>query len=118
MMSRFEITFEGRLVNMGSEKALGSAEVEAVMDLVVDEFDKIGAEDIDVSVDLGNSTLTVSVTEEGADLPEAQIRGNGTIRTAFHAAEIATPGWSINWTRAETLPEADNHPELEFAGAS
>ena len=112
-MNRYEITFEGRLVSTGLP--LNAEEVEQVVDEVVGQFEALGAEDIDVSTNLRECTLVVSITTEAEDLPAAQVLSNGTIRTAFHAAEVATPGWSIDWVRATTLPETDNHPDLVMA---
>ena len=109
-MTRFEITFNGRFES--TDGPLTSDAVESIVDLAVDELERLDAEDIDVSTNLKNHTVTVSITVEDEDLPEAQIKGSGTIRTAFHAAGAGTPGWRVDWTSAQTLPEADNHPEL------
>jgi hypothetical protein len=110
---RYEIIFDGRLVRTSG--SIGRDEVESFMDLFVEELEGIQAEDIDVSTNLQKCTVTVSVTTEDEDMLEAQIKGSSTIRTAFHAAGAATPGWSIDWTSARTLPEADNHPEPAHA---
>jgi hypothetical protein len=109
---RYEIRFDGQIVS-GSKTPLTSDDVEAFVDSAVEELEKINAEDIDVSTDLSKHVLTVSVTVEAADLLTAQGEGNSTIRTAFHAAGVGTPGWSIDWTYAQTVPESDSHPYLD-----
>lgn len=114
-MNRYEITFEGRLVSTGTP--LTRDEVEQVIDIVVGEFEKLEAEDIDISTNLAESTVVVSITTMSEDLPGGQEYGNGLVRTAFHAAEVATPGWSIDWVKATTLPETDNHPDGELVDA-
>ncbi|MHB8318164.1 MAG: hypothetical protein ACYDEP_02870 [Acidimicrobiales bacterium] len=109
-MPRYEITVQGKL--SGVENDLAPEEIESVVDGVVAQLEALNAEDIDVSTNLQDSIVVVSVTKEADSLPIAQEIGNGIIRTAFHAAEVATPGWLINWVMAKTLPEQDNHPNL------
>ena len=115
---RYEVVFEGQIVSTKHEKLTREA-VDGFVDLFVAELERIGAEDIDVSTDVSTGCITASVTTEADDLPSAQVSGGGTIRTAFHAAGAATPGWSVHWTKAKTVPEEDSHPEVEwdFAGA-
>lgn len=112
---RYEVCFRGRIVS-GADDALTRDEVETYVDAAVLELEKLCAEDIDVSTNLGDSSLIVSVTVESVDLLTAQLEGNGTIRTAFHAAGVGTPGWSIDWTEARTVPESDDHPDVALAG--
>jgi hypothetical protein len=109
-LRRFEITFIGHF--SGTNGPLTADQVEKLVDLAVAELEALDAEDIDVSTNLREFSVTVSISLEDEDLPEAQIKGSGTIRTAFHAAGAGTPGWRVDWTSAHTLPEADNHPEL------
>jgi len=109
-MTRFEITFNGQFT--GTSGPLTAAQVESLVDLAVKELETLDAEDIDVSTNLREFTVVVSISLEDEDLPTAQIKGSSTIRTAFHAAGAATPGWRVDWTSAQTVPEADNHPEL------
>ena len=113
-MNRYEIIFEGRLVSTTGDD-LSREAVEDSADRLAAELEKINAEDIDVSTNLRERTVTASVTTEADDALEAQIAGSTTIRTAFHAAEVGTPGWTIDWTSAQTIPEADCHPELATA---
>jgi hypothetical protein len=110
---RYEIRFDGQIVS-GSQTPLTQDDVEAFVDSAVAELEKINAEDIDVSTDLDNHTLTVSITVDVPDLLTAQVDGNTVIRTAFHAAGLGTPGWSIDWTHASTVPESDSHPDVEW----
>jgi len=113
-MTRFEITFNGRFTS--DDGPLTAEQVEEIVDLAVSELESLSAQDIDVSTNLQDYTMTVSITLEDVDLFTAQTNGSGTIRTAFHAVGVSTPGWRVDWTRAETLPEADNHPQMEPAG--
>ena len=113
-MNRYEIIFEGRLVSTTGD-APSRRVVEESADLLAAELEKTDAEDIDVSTNLSECTVTASVTAEANELAEAQIAGSTTLRAAFHAAEVGTPGWSIDWTSARTIPEADCHPELATA---
>jgi hypothetical protein len=113
-MTRFEITFNGLF--RSDDGPLTAEQVESLVDLAVEELESLAAEDIDVSTNLREYTITVSISLEADDLPTAQINGSGTIRTAFHAVGVHTPGWRVDWTKAETLPEADNHPQMETAG--
>lgn len=110
---RYEVIFEGQIVSMAAEQ-LTRAVVSNFVDVFVDELDHIDAEDIDVSTDLSTGGIIASVTTEAEDLPTAQVTGGGTIRSAFHAAGAATPGWSVHWTKAKTIPEEDSHPELDW----
>lgn len=114
---RYEVVFEGCIVS--ESEPLTRDSVDGFVEQFVAELERIDAEDIDVSTTLSTGRITVSVTTEAEDLPAAQIAGGGTIRTAFHAAGAATPGWSVHWMRARTVPEEDSHPEVawEFAGA-
>jgi len=111
---RYEVIFDGRLV-YDDGASPSQQQVESFVDKFVEELEVIQAEDIDVSTNLSECTITVSVTTENGDMLDAQIKGSGTIRSAFHAAGAATPGWSIAWTSAKTIPEADCYPEMATA---
>lgn len=113
---RYEVVVEGQIVSTTHEKLTRDA-VDGFVDLFASELENIHAEDIDVSTDLSTGCITVSVTTEADDLPSAQIAGSTTIRTAFHAAGAGTPGWSVHWMKAKTVPEEDSHPELEWQSA-
>ena len=93
---RFSATFYGQLVRTDNEMH-DPAEIEAYVDTAVAELEKMGAEDIDVSTNLRTAEVTVSISVEATDLVDAQTSGGGTIRSAFHAAEIGTPGWRTDW---------------------
>jgi hypothetical protein len=97
-VERYETTFCGVLVrtDAGDHSPKG---LEQYIDLVVAELEQLNADDIDVSTNLETSRIDVSISLESADLMEAQEDGGATIRAAFHAAEIATPGWKIDWVK-------------------
>jgi len=97
-VERYETTFCGVLVrtDAGDHSPKG---LEQYIDLVVAELEQLNADDIDVSTNLETSRIDVSISLESADLMEAQEDGGATIRAAFHAAEIATPGWKIDWAK-------------------
>ena len=102
-MTRFEIQFTGTLVYHGADPT--DPNLEAFIDSVVAELEKIYAEDIDVSTNLTTRNVSVSISLDAEDLFTAQVGGGGTIRTALHAAGAATPAWSIDWVKATTVPE-------------
>ncbi len=107
---RYSINFEGvLLLDEEPPQAPPAAEAEALLDLVVAELEEVGAEDISVVADADGGTISVSVSVVADDLESAQDRGNGTIRTAFHAAGAHTPGWTIDWTSASATREDDDH---------
>jgi hypothetical protein len=104
----YELEFEGRLVPIAPQPptlAQLAQGLEAFMGSVVVELERLKAKDIDVSTDLGTGHVRVGIAVEADELPTAQSVGSGTIRTAFHAAGAATPGWRMDWVRASTVPE-------------
>lgn len=103
-MTRYDLEFEGHLV---PDQPVSAEEFEAFVDSVVVELERVDAEDIDVSVNLQTHHVRVGIGVEADELPEAQERGSGTIRTAFHAAGARTPGWRVDWVRSCTVPEAE-----------
>jgi hypothetical protein len=107
---RYEVKFTGLLVHQGTDQA-DSGDVEAFVDTFVAELEEIDAEDIDVSTNIKDCAVSVSISLEAEDLPSAQVVGGGTIRTAFHAAGAATPEWSIEWVQATTVPEDDSEAD-------
>jgi hypothetical protein len=114
-VTRYEVIFDGILVPTDSDKVLASEDVETFVDLFAGELEEHHGEDIDVSTNLETHEITVSVTLEKDDLLEAQGVGSAIIRSAFHAAGAHTPGWEIDWIKARTVLEKDNHPELASA---
>ncbi len=114
-MTRYEVIFDGVLVPTESDRVLTSDGVETFVDLFAVELEVHGGEDIDVSTNLKTHEITVSVSLEKDGLLEAQEAGSAIIRSAFHAAGAHTPGWEIDWIKARTVLETDNHPELASA---
>lgn len=107
-MRRFDLEFEGHFVPAvpwpGDRFA---KELEAFVDSVVTELERLQAQDIDVSTDLETGHVAVRIAIEADELPSGQEVGSGTIRAAFHAAGAATPGWTVDWVRAKTVPEGE-----------
>jgi hypothetical protein len=106
-MSRYEASVQGRLIWVSDGSAVDAAQVETIIDLVVTELEKLDAEDIDVSTNLSDAHVRVAISLEAEDLLTAQVEGGGTLRAAFHAASIGTPGWDVDWIDACTVPEGD-----------
>lgn len=103
---RFDACFVGRLTKTDNSP-LVPADVENIVDRFVAELEQIDAHDIDVSTHLPTGVVRVSITIEADDLLTGQESGSALIRTAFHAAGTATPGWSIAWIEAKTIAEDD-----------
>lgn len=104
---RYDITFHG-VVSETTAGQLASPppdELEAFVDDVVDELEQLSAEDIDVSTNLGQALVRVSVSVESASIEQAQEEGNALVRSAFHAAGAQTPGWSVEWLRVSTAAQ-------------
>jgi hypothetical protein len=114
-VTRYEVIFDGVLIPTDSDAVLTSEDVETFVDLFAGELEQHRGEDIDVSTNLKTHEITVSVSLEREDLLEAQEAGSAIIRSAFHAAGAHTPGWEIDWIKARTVLEMDNHPELASA---
>jgi len=105
-MDRYESSFCGQL--MRTDGATHTpAEIETYIDLVVAELEQLGAQDIDVSTNLETGLVEASISLESPDLMDAQQAGSGAIRSAFHAAEIATPGWAIDWVGSSMQRDGD-----------
>ena len=114
-MTRYEVIFDGVLVPTDSDGVLASDGVETFVDLFAVELERHGGEDIDVSTNLKANEITVSVSLEKDELLVAQETGSAIIRSAFHTAGAHTPGWEIDWIKARTVLEMENHPELTSA---
>ncbi len=102
-MTLYELEVEGRLVRLGPQPrshARRAQDLEAFIDSVVAELDRLDAKDIDVSTNLATGRVRVGIAVEADDLPTAREVGSGTIRGAFHAAGAATPGWLVDWVKA------------------
>lgn len=102
---RFRVTFEGMIVD--DDGALMSPDsLDALLDQVSDELAKLpDGQDADTGgtlakglVEIAASIETVSGSEEAAT-KEALSKGGAIIRAALHAAQVATPGWSIEQLR-------------------
>jgi hypothetical protein len=103
-MNRYEARLTGVLVDDASPP--DPEILEGMIDAAVAELETLGAEDIDVSTNLGTGEFTVAISVEADDLPEGVLGAGGMIRTAFHTAGAATPHWSVNWVQARLVQES------------
>src|SRR5919106_4327831 len=98
---RFRVTFEGAIVD-DDGTLLSPDALDALLDQVTDELMQLSdAKDADVGGTLANGQVEIAVsvdtrsTSEEAATNEALVNGGGLIRSALHAAMVATPGWSL-----------------------
>jgi hypothetical protein len=105
---KYEVVFIGAIKGLRNKEILPEEIAEAALDSVMEHLVDLNA--IDPSISLtsaaGDIEVTVAVQAEAPD--EANQTGSGIIRTALHAAEIHTPGWTVDWCevrarRAEQL---------------
>ncbi|MEX0991040.1 MAG: hypothetical protein WD004_02035 [Actinomycetota bacterium] len=92
-MNRFSIIREGRIVDASGEPLVGD-DLEGLLDGVQEHLLTLtGIDDPDLGAMLATGDVRVCVDVEAADPAEAVRLGDGAIRTALHAAHIATPAW-------------------------
>lgn len=75
---------------------VGATNLDEHTDAVIEELLTLEDEslsDSDVTVELANSRVTVSVSAHAATFDEAVARGDVAIRTAIHASGGHTPEW-------------------------
>ncbi|MEO7836847.1 MAG: hypothetical protein ABIS21_04330, partial [Acidimicrobiales bacterium] len=60
------------------------------------------------SLDLARNLVRVAVAVDAADAIAAQEHGSGMLRSAFHAAEVGTPTWSVEWVEVSTQKQDDD----------
>lgn len=113
---RFRVTFEGAIVD-DDGSLMDPGALDSLLDQVMDELMKLSdGLDSDVGATLARGLVEVAVSVE-TDVniqPEATmdalVRGGAIIRTALLAAQVATPGWSVEQLRitieSDRLPEA------------
>ncbi|MGH9063638.1 MAG: hypothetical protein ACRD0L_06665 [Acidimicrobiales bacterium] len=89
-----------------------TAALAAVVERVVEELEELGGGP-DVGGSLTDGTLEIEVELEAANPQEAVVTGGSLIRTALHAAGVATPGCpdsevlsDVLWVAAYELAEA------------
>jgi len=68
---------------------------EAFLDSVMDELDKIGHGDADLTASLTARRAEFLIGLEEDDFEDAAIRLLSDLRTALHAAQCRTPDWPI-----------------------
>ncbi len=67
--------------------------LEAHLDTVMQELEKLGASDTVIDLDLGVSRVTFEVLVEAPNPLEAVSTASTQIRSAIHAAHGSTPDW-------------------------
>jgi hypothetical protein len=93
----YTVILEGTIAD-DDGSLLDPTELESLLDVVMDEMDKLGGvqdPDIDAALTTGRVSFSVDVpggapSKQGL---QAFLRGLAAIRTALHAAMIATPDW-------------------------
>lgn len=103
-MERFEARLRGRIVRIDGGE-LESNMVEYLMDQAVQELEKLNAQEIDASTNLRTGVFSLTIVLEKEDLLIAQEVASAQMRSAFHAAGVGTPDWTIDWVEACVVPE-------------
>lgn len=80
---------------------------EEFLDLVLDELERIGRDDVDLSASLSNRVATFTVFGDGSE-PEID-KFFADVRTALHAANCATPGWETATLQIEAQTKIDDN---------
>jgi hypothetical protein len=89
---RFSVVFEGTITK--DEHLLPPDELADLLDEVMEQMDTLeGVEDPDIDAALATGRVRFSVDVAGKPSDEAFVLGSRAIRTALHAAKIATPDW-------------------------
>jgi hypothetical protein len=78
----------GRVIGHG-----GPDQLDAHLDRVMDELEKLDAGSPSIDATLANGTVDISVGVQADSWDDAVKLGLDTIRTAIHAAGGATPDW-------------------------
>jgi len=103
-MNRFESRLRGKIVRIDGQdpnrEVIGS-----IMDVAVLELERLEAQEIDASTNLRTGEFTLTISLESGDLLDAQEAANSYMRSAFHAAGVGTPDWSIDWVESCVVPE-------------
>lgn len=97
----FEVVFEGLVRSGTPEKVPPPDEIRAVLNRLMDELPKHGADSPGIDCTTSTGRVRIRVTVEAKEPDEALQRGGTQIRASAHAAEIGTPGWQIHWCRVQ-----------------
>ena len=85
---RLGVGISGLVVGAGGPDAL-----DAHLDRVMDELEKLGADSPSIDATLAKGTVEISIVVDASSWEEATQKGLGTLRTAIHAAGGGTPDW-------------------------
>jgi hypothetical protein len=97
-VSKFSVVFQGAMLDPSGQR-VPPDEAEMHLDRVLDELEVLKAEDPAIGAALAQGEVEITVSVEADSLDEAQAKGSAVIRSAVHAAGVATPDWSIDWCR-------------------
>jgi hypothetical protein len=91
---RYLVQTEGFIVDSDGNPLAREA-FEALLDEVMDELLKLDVVDPDMGATLSSGQVRLGVVVDAQDFAKAHKVGSGQIRSALHAANVATPGWSM-----------------------
>jgi hypothetical protein len=92
----FVVTFEGSITvrESSTEQSVNVGElIESHLDAVMDEFDKVDAQDPEIDLDLGTRRVKLSVLVSATNPDGAIHSASPQIRSAIHGAGGSTPDW-------------------------
>jgi hypothetical protein len=101
-MTRYQVEFDGVIVDDDGELVTNRETVQGIVDLVLLELSKLAALDPQVLAEPEQGGISVSVDVEESEMFMASVAGFTQIRTAVHAADLGTPGWKVEWFRTTT----------------
>ncbi len=67
--------------------------VETIIDTVTDELIKLGFENVTIGGSVTQRSFDIGMQASGSSFANPMIHVDSGLRTAFHAADVATPGW-------------------------
>jgi len=69
-------------------------DLERLLDRVMDELERLSnVADPDLTASLAKGEVSIMLTVEAPDTLDAAVTAMSAIRSAFHAADVATPEW-------------------------
>jgi hypothetical protein len=84
----------------------GPDRLEAQLDQVMEELIRLGVADPAIGGALATGEVEISITVDASTPEEAIPKAMSTLRTALHAAGIATPGWP-GWREGTATTRVD-----------
>jgi hypothetical protein len=110
MKAEWEVRFHGVIMDDEAEshgRIPAPDALERFMDVVGLELDKLDTDNVLIETIIPTGHIDLALTVSAFQFEEAVSVGSSLIRTAFHAAGAATPGWSVDWieVKAERSPD-------------